>query len=128
MKANSVASASHKPFSFHSFSVCMRVCVCACDLRRLNQHAFVSCIFSFPNSMNSEQMSLFSFLFCVLHFTEASVNESCFFNEQCEAFNFLTECRDGRCICRFEMSPIQNKDGTIECKGMNMKHLLLPAD
>ncbi|XP_055324047.1 uncharacterized protein LOC129578864 isoform X2 [Sitodiplosis mosellana] len=47
---------------------------------------------------------------------EASINESCFFNEQCEAFNFLTECRDGRCICRFEMSPIPNKDGTIECK------------
>lgn len=54
-----------------------------------------------------------------LYFTEASVNESCFFNEQCEAFNFQTECRDGRCICRFEMSPIVNKDGTIECKGMN---------
>lgn len=48
---------------------------------------------------------------------ESSVNESCFFNEQCEAFNFQTECRDGKCICRFEMSPIVNKDGTIECKG-----------
>lgn len=50
---------------------------------------------------------------------EATVNESCFFNEQCEAFNFQTECRDGRCICRFEMDPIVNKDGTIECKGKN---------
>ncbi|XP_031618043.1 uncharacterized protein LOC116337536 isoform X2 [Contarinia nasturtii] len=47
---------------------------------------------------------------------EASVNESCFFNEQCEASNFLTGCRDGKCSCRFEMSPILNKDGTIECK------------
>lgn len=49
--------------------------------------------------------------------TEASVNESCFFNEQCEALNFQTNCQDGRCTCRFEMTPITNKDGTIECKG-----------
>ncbi|XP_059612041.1 uncharacterized protein LOC132258659 isoform X2 [Phlebotomus argentipes] len=50
---------------------------------------------------------------------EAAINESCFFNEQCEALNFQTECRDGRCICRFEMSPVVNKDGSIECKGKN---------
>lgn len=53
---------------------------------------------------------------------EASINESCFFNEQCEAFHFQTECRDNRCICRFEMSPVVNKDGNIECKGKQMKH------
>lgn len=57
--------------------------------------------------------------------TESSVNESCFFNEQCEAFNFQTECRDGKCICRFEMSPIVNKDGTIECKGNFLSCTLL---
>lgn len=47
----------------------------------------------------------------------AAINESCFFNEQCEAIFFQTECRDGRCICRFEMSPIWGKDGSVECKG-----------
>ncbi|KAH8310506.1 hypothetical protein KR044_001718 [Drosophila immigrans] len=51
----------------------------------------------------------------------AAVNESCFFNEQCEAFYFQTECRDGRCICRFEMSPIWGKDGSVECKGRQDK-------
>ncbi|XP_017131313.1 uncharacterized protein LOC108148683 isoform X1 [Drosophila elegans] len=52
---------------------------------------------------------------------EASVNESCFFNEQCEMRYFQTECRDGRCICRFEMSPIWAKDGSVECKGRQDK-------
>ncbi|XP_030080655.1 uncharacterized protein LOC111594446 [Drosophila hydei] len=51
----------------------------------------------------------------------AAVNESCFFNEQCEAVYFQTECRDGRCICRFEMSPIWGKDGSVECKGRQDK-------
>ncbi|XP_055908433.1 uncharacterized protein LOC129943179 isoform X2 [Eupeodes corollae] len=54
---------------------------------------------------------------------EAAVNESCFFNEQCESTNFQTECRDGRCVCRFEMVPILNKDGVFECTaGTNNKH------
>ncbi|XP_037910440.1 uncharacterized protein LOC119651124 isoform X2 [Hermetia illucens] len=53
---------------------------------------------------------------------EAAINESCFFNEQCEAFHFQTECRDNRCVCRFEMSPVVNKDGNVECKGKQMKH------
>lgn len=53
---------------------------------------------------------------------EAAVNESCFFNEQCEAKNFHTECRDGRCICRFEMLPVWLKDGTVECKGKFINH------
>ncbi|XP_041675278.1 uncharacterized protein LOC108116019 isoform X2 [Drosophila eugracilis] len=52
---------------------------------------------------------------------EAAVNESCFFNEQCEMRYFQTECRDGRCICRFEMSPIWAKDGSVECKGRQDK-------
>ncbi|EDW83094.2 uncharacterized protein Dwil_GK22496 [Drosophila willistoni] len=52
---------------------------------------------------------------------EAAVNESCFFNEQCEVKYFQTECRDGRCICRFEMSPIWGKDGSVECKGRQDK-------
>ncbi|XP_060646278.1 uncharacterized protein LOC132784590 isoform X2 [Drosophila nasuta] len=51
----------------------------------------------------------------------SAVNESCFFNEQCEAVYFQTECRDGRCICRFEMSPIWGKDGSVECKGRQDK-------
>ncbi|XP_037030679.1 uncharacterized protein LOC119070437 isoform X3 [Bradysia coprophila] len=46
---------------------------------------------------------------------EAAINDTCFFNEQCEAFSFQTVCRDGRCICRFDLSPIINKDGRIEC-------------
>ncbi|XP_055853490.1 uncharacterized protein LOC129917145 isoform X3 [Episyrphus balteatus] len=53
---------------------------------------------------------------------EAAVNESCFFNEQCESQNFQTECRDGRCVCRFEMVPILNKEGVFECTaGTNNK-------
>ncbi|XP_016926358.4 uncharacterized protein jus isoform X2 [Drosophila suzukii] len=52
---------------------------------------------------------------------EAAVNESCFFNEQCEMRYFQTECRDGRCICRFEMSPFWDKDGSVECKGRQDK-------
>lgn len=42
------------------------------------------------------------------------VNESCFFNEQCEASLIQTECRDGTCTCRFEMVPAL-KDGKVEC-------------
>ncbi|XP_013107803.2 uncharacterized protein LOC106087333 isoform X2 [Stomoxys calcitrans] len=52
---------------------------------------------------------------------EAAVNESCFFNEQCEAKYFQTECRDGRCVCRFDMNPIWLKDGSVECKGRQDK-------
>ncbi|XP_017143940.1 uncharacterized protein LOC108156780 isoform X1 [Drosophila miranda] len=52
---------------------------------------------------------------------EAAVNESCFFNEQCEQKYFQTECRDGRCACRFEMSPVWGKDGTVECAGRQDK-------
>ncbi|XP_022209429.2 uncharacterized protein LOC111065516 isoform X2 [Drosophila obscura] len=52
---------------------------------------------------------------------EAAINESCFFNEQCEQKYFQTECRDGRCACRFEMSPVWGKDGTVECAGRQDK-------
>ncbi|CAO1439619.1 unnamed protein product [Diamesa hyperborea] len=45
----------------------------------------------------------------------ASVNETCFFNEQCESATPETECRDQRCICRFEKTPTTKKDGSIEC-------------
>ncbi|XP_067617417.1 uncharacterized protein jus isoform X2 [Eurosta solidaginis] len=52
---------------------------------------------------------------------EAAVNESCFFNEQCEVKHYQTECRDGRCTCRYEMQPFWGKDGTVECKGRGDK-------
>ncbi|CAL7934060.1 unnamed protein product [Xylocopa violacea] len=45
----------------------------------------------------------------------ANVNESCFFNEQCEEKVRQTECRDGRCICIFEKVPFTQPDGTIVC-------------
>ncbi|KAM8705282.1 hypothetical protein ACLKA7_009704 [Drosophila subpalustris] len=51
----------------------------------------------------------------------AAINESCFFNEQCEAIYFQTECRDGRCICRFDMLPIWGKDGSVDCQGRQDK-------
>ncbi|XP_061506282.1 uncharacterized protein LOC1275930 isoform X2 [Anopheles gambiae] len=44
------------------------------------------------------------------------VNESCFFSEQCEAVTEQTECRDGRCICLFEMNPFFKPDGSVECR------------
>ncbi|XP_046392394.1 uncharacterized protein LOC124160558 isoform X2 [Ischnura elegans] len=46
---------------------------------------------------------------------KAVVNESCFFHDQCESENVQTECRDGRCACRFDRMPFTNSDGTIEC-------------
>ncbi|XP_076296882.1 EB domain-containing julius seizure protein isoform X2 [Lasioglossum baleicum] len=44
-----------------------------------------------------------------------NVNESCFFNEQCEAKVIQTECRDGRCICIFEKIPMTQPDGLTVC-------------
>ncbi|XP_031842304.1 EB domain-containing julius seizure protein isoform X2 [Nomia melanderi] len=44
-----------------------------------------------------------------------NVNESCFFNEQCEARVSQTECRDGRCICIFEKIPVTQPDGVTVC-------------
>ncbi|XP_017878713.1 uncharacterized protein LOC108624136 isoform X2 [Ceratina calcarata] len=45
----------------------------------------------------------------------ANVNESCFFHEQCELRVSQTECRDGRCICIFEKTPVIQTDGSIVC-------------
>ncbi|XP_050308558.1 uncharacterized protein LOC126744973 [Anthonomus grandis grandis] len=45
----------------------------------------------------------------------AKVNESCFFNEQCEKEYILLECRDGVCICRFQRQAVIKPDGTIDC-------------
>ncbi|XP_044734978.1 uncharacterized protein LOC123297389 isoform X2 [Chrysoperla carnea] len=49
----------------------------------------------------------------------STVNESCYFNEQCEATSFQTECRDSRCVCKFEMTPFFHKDGRFECLAVN---------
>lgn len=47
----------------------------------------------------------------------AGFNETCFFNEQCEAVDFRTECRNERCSCRIDiMSTVLNKDGNFDCK------------
>ncbi|KAG8231615.1 hypothetical protein J437_LFUL010293 [Ladona fulva] len=51
----------------------------------------------------------------LLYKPEATVNESCSFHEQCESENVQTECRDGRCACRFDKLPVFNADGTVDC-------------
>lgn len=48
----------------------------------------------------------------------AGVNETCGFNEQCEDMVYMTECRNDRCVCKFEMVPETNPDGTVVCKGI----------
>ncbi|KAL1490319.1 hypothetical protein ABEB36_013034 [Hypothenemus hampei] len=45
----------------------------------------------------------------------AKVNESCFFNEQCEKEYFMMECRDGICRCRYQRLAITKNDGSIDC-------------
>ncbi|XP_060801853.1 uncharacterized protein LOC106142831 isoform X2 [Amyelois transitella] len=45
----------------------------------------------------------------------ASINESCAFNEQCEDVDFKTECRNEKCVCKFEMVPEMNADGVVVC-------------
>ncbi|XP_060524174.1 uncharacterized protein LOC132700703 isoform X2 [Cylas formicarius] len=45
----------------------------------------------------------------------AKINESCFFNEQCENLNHLTECRNNVCSCRYQKVPVLKDDGDIEC-------------
>lgn len=47
--------------------------------------------------------------------TAAKINESCFFNEQCEKIYYLTECRGGVCSCRFQREAVPQPDGTIKC-------------
>lgn len=48
------------------------------------------------------------------------INESCFFNEQCEQKVIQTECRDNRCSCRFEMTAVLKHD-KYECIGESPK-------
>ncbi|EEB10578.1 conserved hypothetical protein [Pediculus humanus corporis] len=48
----------------------------------------------------------------------ASVNDTCTFNEQCEQTVFQTECRDGRCLCRFDKIPVANSEGIVECQSL----------
>ncbi|CAH1126034.1 unnamed protein product [Ceutorhynchus assimilis] len=45
----------------------------------------------------------------------AKVNETCFFNEQCEKEYYMTECKDGVCVCRFQRLAILKEDGSIDC-------------
>ncbi|XP_053604134.1 uncharacterized protein jus isoform X1 [Plodia interpunctella] len=45
----------------------------------------------------------------------ASINETCAFNEQCEDVDFKTECRNEKCVCKFEMVPEMNADGVVVC-------------
>jgi hypothetical protein len=51
-----------------------------------------------------------------------SVNESCIFNEQCEDMTPETACMDGKCICRFDKTPVLKKDNSIECIGEEERH------
>lgn len=45
----------------------------------------------------------------------AKVNESCFFNEQCEKEFYMMECRDGICACRFQRLAVIKADGSMDC-------------
>ncbi|XP_059056655.1 uncharacterized protein LOC131850453 isoform X1 [Achroia grisella] len=45
----------------------------------------------------------------------ASINETCMFNEQCEDVNFKTQCRNERCVCKFDMIPEVTVDGSVTC-------------
>lgn len=58
--------------------------------------------------------------------TAAAINESCYFNEQCEEALQETECRDNRCICRFEKTAIVRNDKSIECIGELLQSLFFP--
>ncbi|XP_057660156.1 uncharacterized protein LOC130896227 isoform X1 [Diorhabda carinulata] len=54
--------------------------------------------------------------------TPARVNESCFFNEQCETTNFQTECKEGVCTCRYDKLAVMKPDGKIECEVVQTKY------
>ncbi|XP_061377559.1 uncharacterized protein LOC116766827 isoform X2 [Danaus plexippus] len=45
----------------------------------------------------------------------AGVNETCIFNEQCEEMVFKTECRNDRCVCKYEMVAELTSDGGVVC-------------
>lgn len=68
-------------------------------------------------SITEPHSCLYKIFILLSDITAVSVNETCFFNEQCETSVQQTECRDGRCICRFDKTPVVKKDGSIECMG-----------
>ncbi|XP_041970616.1 uncharacterized protein LOC121727013 isoform X2 [Aricia agestis] len=45
----------------------------------------------------------------------ATINDTCMFNEQCEYVDFKTECRNDKCVCKFEMVAEVTVDGGIVC-------------
>jgi len=45
----------------------------------------------------------------------AKINETCSFNEQCEAVTERTECKFGTCACIYEQTAVLRGDGTYEC-------------
>ncbi|XP_068631235.1 uncharacterized protein jus [Battus philenor] len=46
----------------------------------------------------------------------AGINETCMFNQQCEAAVIKTTCRNERCVCMYEMVPEVTVGGAIICK------------
>ena len=46
---------------------------------------------------------------------QAKINESCTFDEQCSASNKQTMCKNEKCACRFDLTPIVQNDGSIIC-------------
>ncbi|CAH2071845.1 unnamed protein product, partial [Iphiclides podalirius] len=51
----------------------------------------------------------------------AGINETCMFNQQCEAAVIKTTCRNERCVCMYEMVPEMTVGGAIICK--SQKHV-----
>ncbi|XP_063360204.1 uncharacterized protein LOC134649392 isoform X3 [Cydia amplana] len=46
----------------------------------------------------------------------SSINETCTFNEQCEEAVIMTECRNDRCACKYEMVAEVTVDGGVVCQ------------
>jgi len=57
----------------------------------------------------------------------AKINETCFFNEQCEKAFYMMECKDGVCVCKFQRQAVMRKNGSIECirKPLSDLHVFL---
>nr|XP_026489187.1 uncharacterized protein LOC113395728 isoform X1 [Vanessa tameamea] len=45
----------------------------------------------------------------------AGINETCAFNQQCEEAVLMTECRNERCVCLYEMVAEMTVDGGFAC-------------
>ncbi|KAJ0179008.1 hypothetical protein K1T71_005783 [Dendrolimus kikuchii] len=45
----------------------------------------------------------------------ATINETCMFNAQCEEMDIKTECKNEKCVCKFEMVPEITIDGGVIC-------------